>query len=83
MDFSNSSLIDHFVQLTRIKDDLTRQGDEMNGLVTKAEKELRALENTVEILKWKNCQTKKYFDKLHPNCNDFLCSNFNANDGCF
>ena len=48
-----------------MKEDLLRQGDQLEALVMKAETELRALENTVQILKWKNSDMKKTFEKLN------------------
>ena len=47
-----------------MKEDLLRQGDQLEALVMKAETELRALENTVRILKWNNMDLKKNFEKL-------------------
>lgn len=47
-----------------MKEDLFKQGDQLEALIIKAETELRALENTVQILKWKNTDVKKTFDKL-------------------
>lgn len=49
-----------------MKEDLFRQGDQLESLIIKAETELRALENTVDILKWKNTDAKKQFEKLNP-----------------
>jgi hypothetical protein len=48
-----------------MKEDLLRQGDQLESLVMKAETELRALENTVQILKWNNMDVKKNFEKLN------------------
>ena len=48
-----------------MKEDLLKQGDQLEGLVNKAEIELRALENTVEILKWNNRDVRKNFEKLN------------------
>ncbi|CAF0861662.1 unnamed protein product [Adineta steineri] len=48
-----------------MKEDLLKQGDQLEALVIKAENELRALENTVQILKWNNMDVKKAFDKLN------------------
>jgi hypothetical protein len=47
-----------------MKEDLLRQGDQLESLIIKAETELRALENTVQILKWNNIDVKKNFEKL-------------------
>jgi hypothetical protein len=48
-----------------MKEDLLKQGDQLEGLIMKAETELRALENTVQILKWNNIDVKKNFEKLN------------------
>jgi hypothetical protein len=48
-----------------MKEDLLRQGDQLESLIIKAETELRALENTVQILKWNNMDVKKNFEKLN------------------
>ena len=48
-----------------MKEDLFKQGDQLEALVIKAERELRALENTVQILKWNNTDVKKTFEKLN------------------
>ncbi|CAF1099713.1 unnamed protein product [Adineta steineri] len=48
-----------------MKEDLLKQGDQLEALVIKAENELRALENTVQILKWNNMDVKKACDKLN------------------
>lgn len=47
-----------------MKEDLLKQGDQLEALVIKAETELRALENTVQILKWNNTDVKKTYEKL-------------------
>jgi hypothetical protein len=52
-----------------MKEDLLRQGDQLEALVMKAETELRALENTVQILKWNNMGLKKNFEKLNESSN--------------
>ena len=49
-----------------MKEELLKQGDYFEGLIIKAEKELRALENTIQILKWNNNDVKKTFEKLNP-----------------
>jgi len=48
-----------------MKEDLLKQGDQLEALIMKAERELRALENTVQILKWNNIDVKKNFEKLN------------------
>jgi hypothetical protein len=48
-----------------MKEDLLKQGDQLEALIMKAETELRALENTVQILKWNNIDVKKNFEKLN------------------
>ena len=48
-----------------MKEGLFKQGDQLEALVIKAERELRALENTVQILKWNNADVKKNFEKLN------------------
>lgn len=48
-----------------MKEDLLKQGDQLESLVIKAETELRALENTVQILKWNNLDVKNNFQKLN------------------
>ena len=48
-----------------MKEDLLRQGDQLESLIIKAERELRALENTVQIVKWNNIDVKKNFEKLN------------------
>jgi hypothetical protein len=48
-----------------MKEDLLEQGDQLEALIIKSETELRALENTVQILKWNNIDVKKNFEKLN------------------
>lgn len=48
-----------------MKDDLLKQGDQLESLIIKAETELRALENTVQILNWNNIDVKRNFQKLN------------------
>lgn len=48
-----------------MKEDLLKQGDQLETLIIKAERELRALESTVQILKWNNNDVKKTFEKLN------------------
>ncbi|CAF0873509.1 unnamed protein product [Adineta ricciae] len=55
----------HIIKSAQMKEDLLKQGDQLEALVMKAETELRALENTVQILKWKNSDVKKTFEKLN------------------
>jgi hypothetical protein len=52
-----------------MKEDLLKQGDQLESLIIKGEKELRALENTVQILKWNNIDVKKNFEKLNQSSN--------------
>ena len=52
-----------------MKEDLLKQGDQLEALVIKAETELRALENTVQVLKWNNNDIKKNFEKLNESSN--------------
>ena len=47
-----------------MREDLLKQGDQLEALVIKAEIELRALENTVQLLKWNNTDVKKAYEKL-------------------
>jgi len=47
-----------------MKEDLLKQGDQLEALVIKAETELRALENTVQILKWNNIDVKNTYEKM-------------------
>ncbi|UJR21235.1 hypothetical protein I4U23_024330 [Adineta vaga] len=54
----------HVIKSAQMKEDLLKQGDQLEALVIKAETELRALENTVQILNWKNSDVKKTFEKL-------------------
>lgn len=49
-----------------------RQGDQLEALIRKGERELRALENTVQILKWNNKDMKKNFEKLNPTDPDLM-----------
>ncbi|CAF1211887.1 unnamed protein product [Rotaria sordida] len=55
----------YVIKSAQMKEDLLKQGDQLEALVIKAETELRALENTVQILKWNNIDVKKNFEKLH------------------
>lgn len=48
-----------------MKEELLKQGDQLEALVIKTENELRALENTVQILKWNNTDVQKTFEKLN------------------
>ena len=49
-----------------MKEDLLSQGDQLETLIGKAERELHALENTVQLLQSNNQQIKNNFHKLHP-----------------
>jgi len=63
-----------------MKEDLLKQGDQLEALIMKAEKELRALENTVQILKWNNIDVKKNFEKLNQSSKHlFQLSNNRSN----
>jgi len=53
-----------------MKEDLLKQGDQLESLIIKGERELRALENTVQILKWNNIDVKKNFEKLNESSKD-------------
>ena len=55
-----------------MKEDLLSQGDQLETLVTKAERELRALENTLQLLQSNNQQIKNDSHKLHPTSNSFI-----------
>ncbi|CAF3405452.1 unnamed protein product [Rotaria sp. Silwood1] len=55
----------YVIKSAQMKEDLLKQGDQLEALVIKAETELRALENTVQILKWNNTDVKKNFEKLN------------------
>ncbi|CAF3393173.1 unnamed protein product [Rotaria socialis] len=55
----------YVIKSAQSKEDLLQQGDQLEALIIKAETELRALENTVQILKWNNTDVKNNFEKLN------------------
>ncbi|CAF1386454.1 unnamed protein product [Rotaria magnacalcarata] len=55
----------YVIKSAQIKEELLQQGDQLEALIIKAETELRALENTVQILKWNNTDVKNNFEKLN------------------
>ncbi|CAF2405386.1 unnamed protein product [Rotaria sp. Silwood2] len=60
----------YVIKSAQMKEDLLKQGDQLEALVIKAETELRALENTVQILKWNNTDVKKNFEKLNESSSE-------------
>ncbi|CAF1269971.1 unnamed protein product [Adineta steineri] len=60
----------YVIKSAQMKEDLLKQGDQLQALVIKAENELRALENTVQILKWNNMDVKRAFDKLNKSSSE-------------
>ncbi len=60
-----------FHQAAQEKEELQREGDELDAKNRKAEQELLALQNTLRIINSGNHQTKQSFKKLADSSNNF------------
>ena len=54
----------YVIKAAQDKEELQRQGDELDANIRKAEKEIRALENTLRLLNGRNEQYRKSFKKV-------------------
>ncbi|XP_051873299.1 coiled-coil domain-containing protein 39-like isoform X2 [Pristis pectinata] len=54
----------YVIKAAQEKEDLQRQGDELDAKISKSEKELRALENTLQLLHNQNAVYRKSFSKV-------------------
>lgn len=51
-------------QAAQEKEELQREGDKLDAQIRKAEKEIRALENTLKVMNGRNEQYRKSFNKI-------------------
>jgi coiled-coil domain-containing protein 39 len=54
----------YVIKAAQEKEELQREGDTLNEKIKKAEKELRALENTLKVVNSKNDTIKKSYSKV-------------------
>jgi hypothetical protein len=54
----------YVIKAAQEKEELQREGDILNEKIKKAEKELRALENTLKVVDSKNDTMKQSFNKV-------------------
>lgn len=54
----------YVIKAAQDKEDLQREGDELDAKIRKAEKEIRALENTLRLMNGRNEQYRKSFNKV-------------------
>ena len=51
-------------QAAQEKEELQREGDDLDARIRKAEKEIRALENTLKLMNGRNEQYRKSFNRI-------------------
>lgn len=54
----------YVIKAAQDKEDLQREGDELDAKIRKAEKEIRALENTLRLMNGRNEQYRLSFNKV-------------------
>ena len=66
----------NFYQAAQEKEELQREGDELDAKNRKAEQELLALQNTLRIINSGNNQTKQSFKKLSDSSKQSFCFSY-------
>merc|ERR1711871_719313 len=66
-DDSGSSQAFFVIQAAQKKEELQREGDELDAKIRKCEREIRALENTLKTLTVRNTAYRESFQKADPN----------------
>ncbi|BFZ06218.1 hypothetical protein BsWGS_09257 [Bradybaena similaris] len=60
----------YVIKAAQEKEELQREGDDLDARIRKAEKEIRALENTLKLMNGRNEQYRKSFNKITDGSNE-------------
>ena len=61
------------MQAAQEKEELQREGDDLDARIRKAEKEIRALENTLKLMNGRNEQYRKSFNRIMETSTSCVC----------